>query len=313
MASLLVREAQASWVGTEVRRRLGSLGQSAAVHSAYRGAVNVVSPLGLISLVPRSAGRSPSSITLANNEGIFAETVAGDPVHFDGSTLEVAGRFVVPLRGCPVYDPPKMFARQPLDPQAVSNNLRLTRQAIITRGRLTGMGFLMSVVDHPAGFDGSILSGLNRAALRPAMTVLEAVATGDVPMARRATAELSGIGIGLTPAGDDFLAGVMVALVMGSWNGAASRSYTKLVRGMLKAVEGRTTILSQEQLIQSANGRGSESVTQAVEAVYTGTEGDVQSAIDALLQVGHTSGTDIATGIYLGIAAAMSAGRSKEE
>jgi hypothetical protein len=102
---------------------------------------------------------------------------------------------------------------------------------------------------------------------------------------------LLGVGPGLTPAGDDVLAGLLVGL----------RSFSQPAEPLRLAVLGdlvRTTDLSAA-LLQCA--MGGESIPQLNQLLRTLSGSAWQSrldhAIDDLVRVGHTSGTALASGV----------------
>ena len=96
----------------------------------------------------------------------------------------------------------------------------------------------------------------------------------------RAAQVLGGLGPGLTPAGDDVLAGLLLV--------ASALGYPGL-----DEIEVRTNEISAAYLSWAARGQGIE----AAHAVLAGRS----SALDRLLAIGATSGTAIAYGIGLGL------------
>jgi Protein of unknown function (DUF2877) len=109
-----------------------------------------------------------------------------------------------------------------------------------------------------------------------------ALASG-APLARPVAA-LLGRGPGLTPLGDDVLAGALVALVA-----AGSPAGPRLASEVMKVAFRRTTFVSAVLLWHAARG---ECVPELA-AVLAGVPG----AAEALLRVGHTSGAGLAHGV----------------
>jgi len=107
-------------------------------------------------------------------------------------------------------------------------------------------------------------------------------------------ADLLGRGPGLTPAGDDVLAGWLLAV----HHHAELRDPLVAVLDDLAA---RTTSLSAALLREAAEGRGlPAAVTVADSVAGYGAEGDLAVAVAALLAVGHSSGLALAHGILRG-------------
>lgn len=103
----------------------------------------------------------------------------------------------------------------------------------------------------------------------------------------RSVRTLIGLGPGLTPSGDDFLAGMLIAL---SVCGAKHWQH-QLANAVQGALQG-TGSVSQTHLKAAMKGEGGEAFHQALVALMVG-EGDrLGPALSALDRVGHTSGWD---------------------
>ena len=111
-------------------------------------------------------------------------------------------------------------------------------------------------------------------------------------------AGLVGRGSGLTPAGDDLLAGALAALrALGS--GAAADHLAAAVR---TSAPGRTTRLSVALLEAAAVGAIIPEAESVLRALARPTPPD---GLDGLVGVGHTSGWHLAAGIVVGAAHAV--------
>ncbi|OUC88219.1 DUF2877 domain-containing protein [Streptosporangium minutum] len=128
-----------------------------------------------------------------------------------------------------------------------------------------------------------------------------------------AAEQLVGLGPGLTPSGDDMLAGVLVALRhLGTAAGIGRAVWLAdwLAAAVTFDARGRTTPISAALLHCAARGEAGGEVL----AVLRGLAGrqDLEPALHRLLQLGHTSGADLAWGLRIGLAAVVSLeGRSE--
>jgi hypothetical protein len=125
-------------------------------------------------------------------------------------------------------------------------------------------------------------------------------AAGDLSAAVH---DLVGLGRGLTPGGDDVLAGACVGLR------AVGRSdlVDRLAAG-LTDVDDRTTTLSADLLRLARDGQACGEALQVLSALHAAARQPARRpgltvATDRLLAVGHTSGADLATGLLLGLRA----------
>ena len=111
---------------------------------------------------------------------------------------------------------------------------------------------------------------------------------------------LLGLGPGLTPAGDDLLAGLLVGL------SARPDLRAPLAAAVHRHAATRTTWLSAELLRLAAAGLAAPAVVAVADALAGhGDDDALPRALPALLAVGHTSGPALARGLLL--AAATSA------
>ncbi|MGL5818160.1 MAG: DUF2877 domain-containing protein [Phycicoccus sp.] len=116
--------------------------------------------------------------------------------------------------------------------------------------------------------------------------VADAVAA---PVPARAVAGLVGRGPGLTPSGDDALAGaVLVADALGGLP-----LLTDAVRQRLRG----TTAVSAALLDAACDGYAAAPVVRLVDAAVAGDRARVDALLPAVLSIGHTSGADLVAGV----------------
>jgi uncharacterized protein DUF2877 len=110
-----------------------------------------------------------------------------------------------------------------------------------------------------------------------------------------ATARLLGLGAGLTPEGDDVLAGLLVALrSRPGTEGMAER----LGDAVTTLARGHTTNISIALLRHAVAGHATPWLLDVIDALSTGRRHDeLPAAVVRLLAVGHTSGAALAHGV----------------
>ncbi|MGL5930052.1 MAG: DUF2877 domain-containing protein [Dermatophilaceae bacterium] len=132
----------------------------------------------------------------------------------------------------------------------------------------------------------SVRPGVPAVAAHLVRPVAAAVAASD-PV--RAVALLVGRGRGLTPSGDDALAGaVLVAHAFGR-----PRVLADAIRRRL----GATTAVSAALLDAACDGYAVAPVVRLVDAAVAGDHAQVGAILPAVLSVGHTSGADLVAGV----------------
>lgn len=135
--------------------------------------------------------------------------------------------------------------------------------------------------------------------------LLPALRRNDKTGIRESVLSLVGLGPGLTPSGDDYLAGLMLALA-----GAAKLCpetfltiRNTLSNVLLTLPSGLTNDLSHQMLIHAAKGTGSERMEKMVLTLFCATPDDptLLQAATALSAIGASSGYDQLLGILSGI------------
>jgi len=110
-------------------------------------------------------------------------------------------------------------------------------------------------------------------------------------LAQKGVEALLGLGFGLTPSGDDFLVGMLIAL-------AELRDHCRfaaLAQIVCAAAPGRTGRVSAAHLAAAIEGMAAEPLHRTVRAILAGGKG-LEVALAALDAVGHSSGRDALAG-----------------
>lgn len=126
---------------------------------------------------------------------------------------------------------------------------------------------------------------------------LAAGARGTAP---RALGNIIGMGPGLTPAGDDFVGGALIALRATHRHACAAR----LGDWAMRRAARHTNRISRAHLACAAQGEGGSALHALLNALIAGRK-DISTEIAAIDAVGHSSGWDAAAGAALVLELAM--------
>ncbi|MDP6365241.1 MAG: DUF2877 domain-containing protein [Nitrospinota bacterium] len=142
-----------------------------------------------------------------------------------------------------------------------------------------------------------------REMVRAELSLFETAPTGlSLSEPPEAAAGLIGLGPGLTPSGDDFIGGAMIALrTMGR-----GREADRLAAWALPLAESGTGRISRAHLECAARGEGAGALHRVMETIpgmSLRTGGDIAASLAAIDAVGHTSGWDALAGVVGAIAA----------
>jgi hypothetical protein len=141
---------------------------------------------------------------------------------------------------------------------------------------------------------GCVILGVHNALSVHAQPALEAIdrwLAGNTLGAE--TAQLIGLGPGLTPSGDDYLGGILVAL---RWVGRGTQA-DSLWRWLEPRLAGGTGELSAAHLAAAAAGEAHEALHGLLEELSAWETPDLNPALGRLDAVGHSSGWDALAGI----------------
>lgn len=117
---------------------------------------------------------------------------------------------------------------------------------------------------------------------------------------------LIGLGPGLTPSGDDFISGVMIALHCLGRPDLRQSLWIQVRHGAMDA----TTPISFAHLEAASRGEGSCGIHRALTSMMTGRTGAIGDVVRGIDRIGHTSGWDAIAGAVTVFAARLCSHRS---
>lgn len=270
-----------------VAEKAGVKGQDLRVHSVFGKVINLSWGDNLLSIVQEGLGNAAGFLVVEAPENLEFTGTGVSPamgISINDLCLKVGKVLAVDCRQLREWRGRNRTELSWQSSNLPGENLRALKEAISRWGIQGGAGEL----SRPSLIDDSRLTGalacLKKALLREAEFNLYAALAG-----------MLGYGPGLTPSGDDVLLGFLAAAHSGA-------EYQALLPKLRQAVESnltRTTDVSRHVLRQALAGEFHEYLQEVLHAVSRKSPESVWMAAKKLLRLGATSGTDIATGIYL--------------
>ncbi|MBL7199764.1 MAG: DUF2877 domain-containing protein [Anaerolineae bacterium] len=255
------------------------------VLARFEHACDVVTRRGsVIAVATGRVGDGPLNIVLSAEESPFAGVEAGAQVLWDRGLLWLDG-MEIDVREAAVWEPRVDWGA--LRHQRATISSSLASPASLFRAHTSG-----SVFSTFLGADGPT-DPFGRAVLNRARDALEDLRDGwdgSLPALLRGGGELAGLGSGLTPAGDDFLVGLML------WAWLAHPAPRPFCQVLSEAAASRTTVLSTAFLRAAAWGLCSAPWHYLLAALGKGPKADIPSALRAVAGCGATSGADALCG-----------------
>jgi uncharacterized protein DUF2877 len=259
-------------------------GFDGVVHSVYARACNISCGESLLMLLSPDAPEGPTTLLLRNDSALDLRSCfqVGDAVVQSGARL-LSNTADACASGATVWKPRALATR--VEPSQLAVNLCAARARIAAQ------------LEH----GGSVL---HREARPTCARVERACRDCELEQALLEATRLIGWGEGLTPAGDDFLVGLMSGLDALAVGSDARRGFLSRLGAAIAARTARTTRVAAHYLRLAAQGHFTANV-HALRAALLSTNdvASVQRSVDAALRFGATSGADLATGMLSGVSA----------
>ncbi|MCY4460030.1 MAG: DUF2877 domain-containing protein [Albidovulum sp.] len=281
---------EATLVGPSVEYRLrGSVGRKGRVAAVLSSVAYVSMNAGLLSIARDDTDPCAFSVatTIPRHADFRSTGLAVDQAAY--ATIErivVPGRLELDMRPARRWMP-EVWAKFP-DPALIRRGISGLRMSLPRNINYAGLGGF--VKDGHCPEDGDTVGRAAQPLVFSAGKFVASLSSGtfgDCDWARK----LIGLGPGLTPSGDDFLSGYLVALhAIGQRDGAC-----RLWAAIEDCARASTNLISLAMLESAAAGLGNASLHAAVNAIISGE--CAADAIDRLSRFGNSSGWDALAGV----------------
>lgn len=128
----------------------------------------------------------------------------------------------------------------------------------------------------------------------PISDLAAALAHADIPTAKTLASQFAGLGIGLTPASDDFILGALYA----AWIIHPTDIAQSIAREVVETAAPLTTSLSAAWLRAVAKGEAGILWHEFFDALICSNDDQVQGALNKINSIGATSGADALAGFF---------------
>lgn len=261
------------------------------VHSVFRAAINLIGPDGLLTIARADVGGLSGGVLIDDVTDL--RDLGPRPamvVRLDRDAIRIpAAGVAVDLRAAARWDPGLRPRPSASAGRRWSARSPMVAQIVARLPTTPGLARVAAADPYLANLAASIRHG-------------------DRPAAAGAARGLVGLGPGLTPSGDDILAGAAAAL----------RGLDHPLDGFLEAVlidiDRRTTAVSAALLRHAARGAFAERIHDLFDALLGEDAAAIEPAVARAAAWGATSGVDLLTGVVLALDAATGVdGRSEAD
>lgn len=257
--------------------------QDGFVHSVYRKTINLCIDKTLIALQSNASPLSPISLITELSEASMSslDISEGAPVKITDTSLLIGSV-------CFLFQEARPFSshlQKKLTP-AQRSLLKKHLAVVLLSSHTGGFDSIFHAFQEPsAPLPSPILEGGRQYLLQAG----QALSKKDYASASVFLSRLLGLGIGLTPSGDDFLCGVLAGLIL---SGNDSSPFASLLKEEITAGLHRTNTISQAFLHCALNHRFSSAVLSLADPC------DPASIQASFEKIGHSSGIDTLYGIF---------------
>ena len=258
---------------------------------SFQKVVNLVNQeSNVLSLVSSVIGNGPFSLVIG--EEFFPPDISADAqIEVSGETLRLDD-LVINAQGSPLWEKKPKWAGLRKNPQFAT--WAAPKLSALLRQHALADSLARLVLDPNEMIP--LPERILEAARENMSKIYLGVQKNDSESIEAAAKRLAGLGPGLTPAGDDFLVGLMHGL----WATRPEENATKLSSLIANTAAPRTHALSAAWLQTAALGDAAEPWHELLEAIAHQDASALKRAAMRILPTGHTSGAD-ALGGFLGI------------
>ncbi len=269
---------------------------------------------GLIKVMKDRDFVSPTSIVLNGMESssfklLDIQSRAELLLNDDEITSEDSG-FSLHIGNASIWHSPELpNESELLSLEEINLNLRIFKDIIYTSPSREGLVPLLENVEKHGPLEVFVKEQkptMSEKARPHIDALMWGIFSGDFETIKRNVEPILGLGPGLTPSCDDFLAGLLLSLNTAGTSLFRNEPDTvnffdKVSIEISTLAKGKTTVYSQSFLNEAALGEGPKATLDLIFSIITESPEQVIKFSKKLISVGATSGADISIGIYYGI------------
>lgn len=259
------------------------------VEQVFNKAINVFIDNQLFTLLSSQLDNAPNSCRLLNKDLSLLKITSNDSFNIENGKVSIGERYLLSFPLCKVWQQPIIsFTYDKL-------NERHYRSFLVKQIHWLGFilseakGSLFNYQDDNIFYLASA-EKLNQLRI-DLITLLKKKQHSNLADVVR---QFVGLGIGLTPSGDDYLVGLMAFLLLK--NHPADMFYSEFYQGIMEGNE-KTTPISAITLEKALDHEYRENMCQLIQSLVDADETNIHSQFLNILNIGSSSGIDMLFGI----------------
>lgn len=268
------------------------------VHSTFNRTFNIkcFENGDLFTIACRKLDNGPNTL-IVNADNMKSQKIeVNDPVHVVKDLLFIGEKLTISIDKVDIWK--SVLPAYPSNEEILKQNVIKMKEYLNVHG--VGGGMKKNVVTQNP-FEAEVSNMLEKRTY----LLLNELLNDRISTALPHAISLVGLGPGLTPSGDDFLTGLFTVFNM---KNSLFYPYRSFCEDVLKEAKTLTNDISFMALKKAANGKVRESIISLLNSILVEDDQDLILSLNKLLNIGSSSGTDIAYGIVFGMESTIRAG-----
>jgi hypothetical protein len=278
---------------------------SGSVTGVYTSAANFSFGKYLITAADITHGNLPYGFLCDFSKIDLKKTIhIGDSAEIDSDSLRISKRsFEILFQSASLWSHEFRMPIEKKDIPNILSNIGYIEQQLTQRKNLDGLAPLIRYIPQILGnisSENMHFALFGQIAYDSLCLIINSIRSQDKNALTRSIKKLVGLGVGLTPSGDDVLMGLFATLLI-TMKGTSRNWLVNAYRNMLVQIHELTNEVSLSYLNAIRDGYYPERFSNLVSAIIrSGKPKDIYSPLEEMLQWGSTSGSEIILGILLG-------------
>ncbi|AGK52376.1 DUF2877 domain-containing protein [Bacillus sp. 1NLA3E] len=261
------------------------------IHSIFDKTVNIqcLETGDLYSLACNKLDNGPNSIVIEINSFKEIDIEVNDRIFVENKVLSIKNKLAITIEYAEKWE--CSLPNYPVNDERLIVNLAIMKGHIEKHGKCGGM---KKNLQAKSPFEVEMAKMLEERS----HSLCCSLVNNRVNDALQHAISLIGLGPGLTPSGDDFLTGLLTTFNMPD---CPCQSYKGFCEQVVMSAKLLTNDISFMTLRKASLGKVRESIVCLINSAVNGREKELISALDNVLKIGSSSGTDIALGLVSGL------------
>ncbi|HFD6682130.1 TPA: DUF2877 domain-containing protein [Providencia alcalifaciens] len=259
------------------------------IEQVFNKAINFSVNHQLYTLLSSQIDNAPNSCRLINKDFLSYKINVGDSVFILNNEIYIGENYAISFLLCTTWKPSTIYF--------VAEKINDKDYLFFLESKFNEIDSILNKRTHSLfNYQGNNLFYLESSKKLNELrfSLINALMNKQSSEVANIVSQFIGLGIGLTPSGDDYLVGLMAFLLLK--NHPANSFYISFYQGILHS-KGNTTPISAITLEKALNQEYRENIHQLIQCLVDGRETNIYPKILEILNIGSSSGCDMLFGI----------------